>query len=609
MSLLKRLQTEILVGDGAMGTLLYDQGINQCFEELNLSDPARIIDAHEQYVRAGATIIQTNTYAANRLKLEKHGLADRVDEINRSAVQLAKKASGSAAFIVGTIGGLRKFGQVDWSKEEARQALNEQVEILLSEEIDGVLLETFFDLEEIIDVIKLTREKSNLPIIANVSLDEIGVMHGGILLQDAFAQMVAAGANVVGTNCRMGPSHMLRSLENVPLQEKAYLSAYPNASLPDYEDGRLVYQTNPDYFETMGEQFILQGVRLLGGCCGTTPEHIKAFANVAKRSQPVVEKLVRKRIKTSTSVREFPRYDLTLPEMVKHRRSVIVELDPPKKLNTERFIKGAKALKEAGVDAVTLADNSLASPRVDNMALAARIKENVRPLVHVTCRDRNLIGLQSHLMGLHTLGINDVLAVTGDPTKVGDFPGATSVYDVTSFQLISLIKQFNEGISFSGQDLGQKANFSVGAACNPNVRHLDKVVKRMEKKITSGADYFMTQPMYSTEQIEAFYHETKHLDTPIYVGIMPLTSSRNAEFLHNEVPGIKLTDSVRQAMANCVDPEAAEKEGLAIARSLIDTASEYFNGIYLITPFLRYQMTGELTTYINKKTTASVGMN
>ncbi|WP_368504526.1 bifunctional homocysteine S-methyltransferase/methylenetetrahydrofolate reductase [Alkalihalophilus sp. As8PL] len=607
MTFLERIKTEVLVGDGAMGTLLYEQGVSQCFEELNLSDPKRIIDAHNQYVAAGSTIIQTNTYAANRLKLEKHGLEDKIEIINREAVKLARKATTKGEhFIFGTVGGLQNLHQEDWSLEEMKNALDEQLEILLDEEIDGILLETFYNLDEIILAIQLVRNRSDIPVIANVSLGEIGVLHGGVTLKNAIDEMVKQGANVVGINCRMGPSHMLRSLEDLPLPEGAYLSVYPNASLPEYQDGRLFYHSNPDYFESMGEQFVNQGVRLLGGCCGTTPEHIKAFATVAKRRKPVQEKWVTSSLKLPNSVIEFKRKEKTLPELVKQRKSVIVELDPPKKLNTDNFIKGANALKQAGVDAVTLADNSLASPRIDNMALASKIKEDVRPLVHVTCRDRNLIGLQSHLMGLDALGINDVLAVTGDPTKVGDFPGATSVYDVTSFQLISLMKQLNEGISFSGKDLGQKANFSIGAACNPNVRHVDKAVVRMEKKIDSGADFFMTQPMYSEEQIEAFYHETKHLDTPIYLGIMPLISSRNAEFLHNEVPGIKLTDSIRKSMADCEDPNLAQAEGIKIAKSLIDTATEYFNGIYLITPFLRYGITVELTTYIEQKTATEI---
>ncbi|NEU31110.1 bifunctional homocysteine S-methyltransferase/methylenetetrahydrofolate reductase [bacterium LRH843] len=604
MGLLERLAAGVLIGDGAMGTLLYEQGIDQCFEEINVTDPVKILDVHKRYVSAGAEVIQTNTYAANRLKLEKYGLENDVKRLNQAAVRLAKQAADDQAFVVGTVGGIRRFSLDEWSLKEIERAFADQLDALLEEDIDGLLFETFYDLEEANLVAKLARKQTDLPMIVNLSLGEVGVMNDGVPVADAFEQLVTNGVNVTGLNCRMGPFHMLRSFESIPLLSESYLSAYPNASLPDYRDGRVFYQSNAEYFKAMGEKFILQGVRLLGGCCGTTPDHIAAFAGARKKVAPVESKTVRPIIKQIRETVIVSRKQQTLPELVKSRKSVIVELDPPKKLNTKKFMDGAKALKEAGVDAVTMADNSLASPRVDNLALGAMIKEQIdaRPLIHVTCRDRNLIGLQSHLMGLHALGIDDVLAITGDPTKIGDFPGATSVYDVTSFQLISLIKQLNEGVSFSGKELGQRANFSVGAALNPNVRQIDKAVKRMEKKIESGADYFMTQPIYDIEKIEALYHETKHIDEPIYIGIMPLTGTRNAEFLHNEVPGIKLTDDVRAAMAACgEDPEASIREGIQIAKSLIDAALTYFNGIYLITPFLRYEMTVELTRYIEEQ--------
>jgi homocysteine S-methyltransferase len=290
--------------------------------------------------------------------------------------------------------------------------------------------------------------------------------------------------------------------------------------------------------------------------------------------------------------------------VVKQRKSVIVELDPPKHLDISPFMEGITALEKAGIDALTLADNSLATPRISNMAMATLIRErtNLLPLVHITCRDRNLIGLESHLLGLASLGIDHVLAVTGDPTKVGDLPGASSVYDLSSFGLIQMIKQMNKGLSFSGKPLKRNTTFSVAAAFNPNVHHLDKAVARLEKKIAAGADFFLSQPVFDHQQLIEIYEATKHLTKPIYIGIMPLTSSRNAEFLHHEVPGIKLTDEVRQRMAEKDhDPKLARQEGLAIAKELIDTAFDLFNGIYLITPFMRYELTVELATYVRQK--------
>ncbi|MFK3936255.1 bifunctional homocysteine S-methyltransferase/methylenetetrahydrofolate reductase [Alkalihalobacillus sp. NPDC078783] len=606
MGLLERLKQDVLVGDGAMGTLLYERGIEQqCFEEVNLSHPEEIIAIHTEYLLAGADVIQTNTYAANRLKLGKYGLADKTGEINRRAVALAKQAAENRAFVVGTVGGIRRFQMEESTISEIEDALTEQIIVLIDEGVDGFLFETFYDLEEALLVTSIAKKHSSLPVIMNISLGDIGVMSGGIHAATAFEQLMSAGADIVGLNCRMGPAHMLRSFEEIPIPTDHVLAVYPNASLPDYRDGRFFYSSNPEYFATMTDKFIDQGVRLIGGCCGTRPEHIKAIANAASGRMPVYEKKLKVAIRQPLITDRPARKEEKLTEIVKKRSSIIVELDPPKKLNVSKFMQGAKALKEAGIDALTLADNSLASPRVDNLALGTMVKEQIgaRPLVHLTCRDRNLIGLQSHLMGLHTLGLHDVLTITGDPTKIGDFPGASSVYDLASYQLISMIKQLNEGISFSGKELGEKADFTVGAAFNPNVKYIDKAVKRLEKKIESGADYFMSQPVYDINQLKAIYDETKHLEQPIYIGIMPIVSSRNAEFLHNEVPGIKLTSGIREVMATHEgDSESSKREGLAIAKELVDAACEWFNGIYLITPFMHYDLTVTLSEYIKERT-------
>ncbi|MEB1806870.1 MAG: bifunctional homocysteine S-methyltransferase/methylenetetrahydrofolate reductase [Bacillaceae bacterium] len=603
MAFLDALKEQILIGDGAIGTLLYSKGITEnCFENLNRTAEEKVYAVHKEYLQAGANVIQTNTYAANSIKLANYGLEHKVTELNRKGVEIAQKAvHNRGAYVLGTVGGITGLQTKNVTDEEIQRSFEEQLDILLQAGPDGLLFETFYSLEELKTVITLARKMTNKPIVAQVALGDIGVLYGGTPVNEAFNALIETGADVVGINCRMGPYHMIRSLEDVPLYQNAFLSCYPNASLPDYEDGRFYYQSNPNYFGENALRFREQGVRLLGGCCGTTPEHIRAMASALKGYKPITEKDIKKK-QLVIQVRKNPKdTDKPIDEIAKERTAVIVELDPPKQLHVNKFLDGAKALHEAGVDAVTLADNSLASPRVDNMALGAMMQSQVgaRPLVHITCRDRNLIGLQSHLMGLHTLGMNQVLAVTGDPTKVGDFPGATSVYDLTSFDLISLIKQLNEGISFSGKSLGQQADFTVGAAFNPNVRSLEKAVVRMEKKIAAGADYFMTQPVYCEQQIIDVYEATKHINKPIYLGIMPLTSSRNAEFLHNEVPGIKLTDEIRRKMAACgEDKEKAEIEGINIAKSLIDTAVQYFNGIYLITPFLRYEMTVVLTQYI-----------
>ncbi|ATP93448.1 bifunctional homocysteine S-methyltransferase/methylenetetrahydrofolate reductase [Bacillus altitudinis] len=602
MGLLQDLQNRVLIADGAMGTLLYSYGIDRCFEELNLSKEDEVKRVHEAYVQAGADIIQTNTYGANYIKLSRYGLEEETKRINTKAVQIAKAAAGSA-YVLGTIGGIRTFNKNAYSLDEIKRSFREQLYILLNEEPDGLLLETYYDIEEAKAVLEIARKETVLPIVMNVSMHEQGVLQDGTPLKDGLSELSSLGADVVGINCRLGPYHMIQALEGVPLLENSHLSVYPNSSLPSLEEGRLVYDTDNDYFRKSALEFRNQGARIIGGCCGTTPQHISAMAEAVKDLAPITEKEVKVLKEEIISIQD-QRTEPGLDELAVKKRSIIVELDPPKKLNFEKFLIAANELKSAGIDALTLADNSLATPRISNVACGALLKQqlDMRSLVHITCRDRNLIGLQSHLMGLDTLGLTDILAITGDPSKIGDFPGATSVYDLTSFDLIRLIKQFNEGLSFSGKPLGKKTNFSVAGAFNPNVRHIDKAVKRLEKKIEYGADYFISQPVYSEEQLVKIHEESRHLDKPIYIGIMPLTSSRNAEFIHHEIPGIKLSDSIREIMAKAgEDKEKQRTEGLAIARSLLDTACELFNGIYLITPFLRSDLTAELTTYIHQK--------
>ncbi|RDZ14531.1 bifunctional homocysteine S-methyltransferase/methylenetetrahydrofolate reductase [Priestia megaterium] len=603
MGLLEDLKSKILIGDGATGTLLYSHGIDSCFEELNITKPEEVSRIHRAYVEAGANVIQTNTYAANYQKLARYGLEDSVKDINIAGVKLAKQAVKDQAYVVGTLGGIRSFQKNAISLEEVKRSIREQMFWLLNEGVDGLLFETYYDFEELKTVLTLARKETDKPIITHVSLHDIGVLQDGRPLADALKELEDLGADVVGLNCRLGPYHMIQSLEEVPLPDCAFLSAYPNASLPAYVEGKLEYETNEDYFVESARLFREQGVRLIGGCCGTTPAHVRAMSSALKDQPPITSKVVKMR--PAVKVQEREQQDKPhMHEIVKKRRSVIVELDPPKQLGPTKFLEGAKALDKVGVDAITLADNSLASPRISNLAMATLMQQETkaRPLIHITCRDRNLIGLQSHLMGLHTLGMNQVLAITGDPSKVGDFPGATSVYDLSSFDLISLIAQFNEGLSYSGKPLGQKTNFSIAAAFNPNVRHLDRAVQRLEKKIDCGAHYFITQPLYSTKQIEEVYEATKHLTTPVYIGIMPLTSARNARFIHHEVPGIKLSEDILERMdATGNDRIRGEVEGLAIAKNLIDTAYELFDGIYLITPFIRYEMTEILTRYIHDK--------
>lgn len=602
--LLEKIKSQILIGDGAMGTLLHRYGIpvGTCGEELNVTRPDVIKDIHFQYVKAGADMIETNTYGANREKLSKFGLEDQVEAINQAGVRLAREAAGDSVYVVGSVGGILGGKRKGIPPEELEQAFDEQIKSLVEAGVDGLLLETFCFFDEALLALSVARKYSSLPIICQLTIQDVHRTQDGYLLEDAFARLVDAGADIVGLNCYNGPANIIRSIESLPVKEGLNLSVYPNAGLPEYVDGQFLYPSSAEYFGHSAETLYQLGARILGGCCGTTPEHIEAVASRIKGKVPVEKKedsSIGVVSELKVAVLSEPHQEKTLPELVRERPTIIVELDPPRDLDFEPFLEGASVLKEAGADAITLADNSLAMTRMSNMALGSLVKEKVgiRPLVHLTCRDRNSIGQQSHLMGLYALGIDHVLAITGDPTRYGDLPGASSVYDMTSFELIRMTKQLNDGVGFSGRTLKKRAAFTVAAAFNPNTRHLHKAVERLEKKVEAGADYVMSQPLFDHEQIFQVAEATKHIQVPIFIGIMPLTSHRNAEFLHNEVPGIRLSDDVRARMAR-YEGEDARKQGNEIAMELIDTARRHFNGIYLITPFMRYEMTAELARYV-----------
>ncbi|MFT9849928.1 bifunctional homocysteine S-methyltransferase/methylenetetrahydrofolate reductase [Aneurinibacillus sp. REN35] len=603
------LNDHLLIGDGAMATWLYQLGvpIGVCYEELNLSNPEIIGTVHRAYYDAGARFIQTNTYGAHRDALSRHGLQEKVARINQAAVRVAREAVGDDAYVVGGIGSING-GRVRNSEEIGTygEQYEEQASALLAGGVDAILLETFLDVDELLLALDAIRPLTDLPIITQLATIEVGRTRDGHTLTRAFAALTKAGADVVGLNCRMGPAEVLRSIENAVIPTDTPLSVFPNAGRLAMSDGEYSYASVPQYFGESALRFRAQGARLIGGCCGTTPEHIRMMAQVLAEREPLprINPVITVEQEEMTPIRvASPAPPVGIVDTVRQRHTVIVELDPPRDLDTDKFLKGTEALRDAGADAITLADNSLATTRMSNMALGSLMKAKfgAEPLLHIACRDRNLIGQQSHLMGLHALGINQVLVITGDPARFGDLPGSSSVFDVSSFDLIRMVKQLNAGYSFSGKPLKQQANFVVGAAFNPHVRQFDAAVRRLEKKVEAGADYIMTQPVYDREMIERIHEGTKHLDIPIFIGIMPLTSSRNAEFLHNEVPGIKLSDEARERMRQHEPGVEARREGVALAKELVDMAMEYFNGIYLITPFFYYEMTAELTRHIHQR--------
>lgn len=640
-ALLSYLRDRMLIGDGAMATQLYQMGVpvGVCYEELNVSRAEIVARVHRSYYDAGARLIETNTFGAHSEGLARYGLEDRLAEINRAAVRVAREAVGAEAYIAATVGSISGVRRNFAPPVDLVRAYSEQVAALLEEGPDAVLLETFLDLEELLLAVGVVRRLCDLPIIAQLAPLDLAVTRDGHRLQEAFQALRAAGASVTGLNCRFGPADMQRALRAVAWEPDALISIFPNAGLLSMTDGHYHYPSEPAYFASAALEFHALGVRVIGGCCGTSPAHIRAMAEAVAHLAPNAPG-VAGAVDTASTAKPAPRVDvagaaaadaadvpaplqrsdeththflesaaitqqggvsgqpLPVHEKVLREHTVIVELDPPKDLATDAFLRGAQALQEAGVDAVTLADNSLAVTRMSNIALGALMKQRgVEPLLHISCRDRNLIGQQSHLMGLHALGIRQVLVITGDPSRFGDLPGATSVFDVSSFDMIRMVKQLNAGVAFSGRQLSEASSFVVGAAFNPNVRHFDKAIRRLERKVEAGADFIMTQPVFDPNFFAVLKEATRHLPVPLFVGIMPLLSHRNAEFLHNEVPGISLSSEVRTRMAQ-YEGRRAREEGLAIARELLDAATPHFNGIYLITPLLRYELTVALTQHV-----------
>lgn len=605
-NLLERLENNVLVADGAMGTTLYSNGLESCHEYNNISNPSAVEEIHKAYIEAGADIIQTNTYAAKKCQLKTYGYEDKFEEINIRAAEIARSAAGEKTFVLGTIGAIRGLRECELTLEAIVNETLDQVKVLLStEKIDGLLFETYYDQEEIRTILSEVRKLTDLPIITNISLLEAGITQNGEKVTDALSALVNLGADIVGLNCHLGPYHMINSFKQVPLFAQSYLSAYPNASLMQLTQtingNEYRFRKNSSYFEQSAKLLVEEGVRLIGGCCGTTPEHIRAIKKGIKGLKPVKRKIITPLPAEEELIRVASNKP-TIVDKVKKQVTIIAELDPPKHLNIEKFIEAAKTIDKKNIEAITLADNSLASTRICNLTAAVLLKEHITTptLLHLACRDHNLIGLQSRLMGLDLLGINNILAVTGDPSNLGDFPGATSVFDVTSFKLIPFIKQLNEGLGYNGASLKKTTNFTVAAAYNPNVRDISKTKRLVEKKIKSGADYFITQPVFEEEKIVKLAElASNYPDTPFFVGIMPITSYNNAIFLHNEVPGIKLSEEFLSRLEEVKDDkELCQKVALEESKKLLDVALKHFNGIYLITPFTRADLTVELIDYI-----------
>ena len=598
---LEVLRDQIMIADGATGTYLYQLGVPQhhCLEEVNITHPDYVRRLYTEYAQVGAQVIETNSFGANRIRLARFGLEDHVREFNLAAVTLAKESlAGKNIFIGGSVGPLSlRPTDAPLSDCQKAEVFHEHIGALIEGGCDLIFLETFSDLQELLLALTVFKSLSSIPVVTSLAVTEEGRMGTGQTMAEAFQILRLAGADVCSINgtCGLRASHFLYT--KLEVNEGELFGAYPNAGKPEFYEGRFNYAATPDYFAENLSHFVEEGVRLFGGDYGTTPAHIKALAQRVAGLKPISSKKLKRLVvsEKQKTVEPQSHVETNLLDRLKQKIVTIVELDSPKTLSMTKFLAGAQALKEAGADAVTLADNSLAILRVSNFAAAVLLREKVGilPLIHLACRDRNLIGLQSEIMGLGVMGFRHLLAITGDPAKVGDHPGATSVYDVNSVGLLKLIQGMNEGVNAAGKNLNGQTDFVAGCAFNPNAKNFDSQVKKLEGKIAAGAQYVMTQPIFDLNLVKLTAERLKPLGIPVFIGVMPLLNSRNTEFLHNEVPGISIPDPVREQMRHASELEAS-RIGVDFARNLRGEILTHFNGVYLITPFLKYEVSVEL---------------
>ena len=579
-----------------MGTMLYGRGVfvNRCFDELNLSNPNLVKQVHAEYLEAGAEVIETNTFGAHRFKLGPHGLEAQVRKINREGARIAREAVGEKGLVAGAMGPLGKplepIGSI--RADEAQAAYREQAEGLLEGGVDVFVIETMPSLDQAKAALAAVRSLgSELPVGVSLTFNEEGNTLYGDSPEDAVRELEALDVPLVGANCSQGPQAMLETLSRMAaVARSAKLAAMPNAGSPAYVDGRYVYLCTPEYMATWARRFLEAGASVVGGCCGTTPAHIRDLVRSVRMFQPgrsvEVKAVTPERRKEAPE--PVPREQKSPLARALGRKFVVsVELDPPRGADAGQIIERAQYCKENEVDAINVADGPRASARMSAQALCVLLQEKVGidTILHYTCRDRNLLGIQSDLLGAHALGLRNVLAITGDPPKLGDYPDATAVYDVDSIGLIRIMDNLNHGADLAGNLMGPSLAIHVGCGADPSKPDMEKEVRRLEEKVKAGAEYIMTQPVYDPKSLERFLSLMKHIDVPLLVGILPLYSHKNAEFLHNEVPGMSIPDDIRERMRVAGSGERAQLEGVRIAQEATLAARELAQGVYIMPPF------------------------
>jgi homocysteine S-methyltransferase len=590
----EELDRRVLVCDGAMGTMLYARGIflNRSFDELNLTQPDLVAEVHQQYVRAGADVLETNTFGANRIKLAAFGLAERVHAVNVQGARIARHAARDQAWVAGAIGplGIRiePWGRTAVSEAEAYFA--EQASALLEGGVDLFVLETFRDVNEIGAAIRAVRSVCDLPIVAQVTTEEDGNTLDGAAPEMFVPELEKHGADVVGLNCSVGPAAMLETIERMARVARVRLSAQPNAGRPREIEGRNIYLCSPEYMASYARRFINHGVRLVGGCCGTTPEHIRHIKLAVRALAPAqVSPVARAADAAGAAVSVAPVRRAEKSRMANGLARgafvVSVELVPPRGHHAQALVDLARQLRIRGVDLVNIPDNPRASGRMSALAAALMVQQQsgVETILHYACRDRNLLGMQSDLLGAHAMGVRNVLLVTGDPPRVGDYPDATGVFDVDSIGLTNVVARLNRGLDIGGQSIGQPSAFHIGVAVNPGAFDLDEELRRFEYKVEAGAEFAITQPLFDVAELTRLLDRIAGSRIPILAGVTPLDSLRHAEFMANEVPGVRVPDEVVERMRRADLAGTARAEGLAIAREIAAAVRPFVQGLQIST--------------------------
>lgn len=611
---LERLQRGPIVADGAMGTMLYSSGVplDSAFDVLNLSNPDLVASIHRAYIAAGAEIVETNSYGANRFKLEQLGLAGKVRQLNRVAAKIAREQreiSGRPVFVAGSVGPtLQRLPPIGTaSADKVRAAFEEQIEALLEGGVDLLTIETIPDVAEMRAALAAARACSDLPVIAMLTFAEDGRTVAGNEPAAVIDMLLEHRVDVVGANCSVGPQRLLHVMSAYAQELDRHgvslpLACIPNAGWPTQQGGRVIYPSSPEYFRNFAARAADAGISVIGGCCGTTPAHIEAMAqSLAERAAGVVSQ-------TTPLIPELviADYGAPAPSMGSHqpegfrselgqRFLIAVEIDPPKGLNPEKAIAGAELLKRSGVDAINVADSPMARVRMSALTLCMMIQNQVdiESIVHFTTRDRSLMGIQSELLGAHAAGVRTVLALTGDPPTLGGYPGTTGVYDTDSIGLIKLLTNMNSGMDAVGSPIGGNADFRIGCAVDPTRDDLPLEAERLHAKLDAGAHFVMTQPIFDAEVWRRFLdYFGSSIPVPLMIGILPLQSAKHADFLHNEVPGITLTSEALARM-HAAGPDG-RKEGVRMAQELLLDLLPIAQGVYLMPSFGRYEVAAEV---------------